>query len=205
MQKRSIQISTDYINHPAQNGSPRWGVIRKELKIYSPSNWFTCSATHSIVGVEINTLEKTIAVHYLKGSMPYANNLFWALLADRDVRRLIENYQVSGRNVLYKVWSSIGSSGREDIFLTLGDRIGGFATTKTIHLCHISSCGRLNEGFGDRNSKMYIGDFVELVCYMGLTEDMNTKVLRRKAQSKYLKPKFMEELEDYTTQVSRIL
>lgn len=190
---------------PAKDGTPRCGRIRKEMKIYSPSDWGTCNATYATVGLEVNTSDKTIEVHFLKGSMPYATNLFWALLADRDVRRLIVKYQESTRRDLYKIWSTSGMSGREDIFMTFGYKRGGFATTKTIKLCHISGFGRLNEGFGNKKSKMYIGDFVELVAFMGLTDDMKVHSLRKRARVKYIKPKFAEEISDFNKTVTKIL
>lgn len=208
MNNKGIEINEEYdwnwMNHPAKDGTPRWGRIRKEMKIYSPSDWGS-NANYATVGLEVNTWEKTIEVQFLIGSMPYANNLFWALLADRDVRRLIAEYQESTRRDPYKIWSTSGMSGRKDIFMTFGYKMGGFATTKTMKLCHISGFGRLNEGFGNKESKMYIGDFVELVAFMGLTEDMNVHSLRKKAGVKYIRPKFAEEISDFDTTVTKIL
>ena len=203
MENKGIMVSGEYKFTPAKEDSPRKGMIRKEMKIYSPSDWG--DGSYAVVGVEINTWEKTIEVHFLMGSMPLAKNLFWALLADRDIRRLIANYQEGKRKDLYKIWSTTGVSGREDIFMTFGHEHGGFATKKTIKLCHISGFGRLNEGFGNRQSKMYIGDFVELVAFMELVDDMRVKALRKKAGVKYIKPKFAEELEDFGTTVTKIL
>ena len=209
MNSKGIEInennSGNWMNHPAKDGEHRWGRIRKELRIYSPSDWGTCNATYATVGLEVNTWDKTVEVHFLKGSMPYAKNLFWGMLADRDVRRLIVEYQNSTRRDQYKIWSTTGMSGREDIFMTFGQKMGGFATTRTMKLCHISGFGRLNEGFGNRESKMYIGDFVELCAYMGLTEDMKVQNLRKKAGVKYIRPKFAEEIEDFGTTVTKIL
>lgn len=209
LNSKGIEINEEkdwnWMNHPAKDGIPRWGQIRKEMKIYSPSDWGTCNATYATVGLKVDTWDKTIEVHFLKGSMPYAKNLFWALLADRDVRRLIAEYQESTRSDKYKIWRTAGMSGREDIFMTLGYEMGGFAMTKTVKICHISGFGRLNEGFGNKESKMYIGDFVELVAFMGLTEDMNVRSLRKKAGVKYIRPKFAEEIFDFSTTVTRIL
>lgn len=209
MRNKGIEINEDHdwncMNHPAKDGTPRWGRIRKEMRIYSPSDWGTCNATYSVIGLEIDTWDKTLEVHFLKGSMPYAKNLFWALLADRDVRRLIVEYQESTRTDQYKVWGKSGMSGKKDIFITFGYKIGGFARTKTMKLCHISGFGRLNEGFGNKESKMYIGDFVELVAFMGLTEDMNVQSLRKKAGIKYIRPKFAEEVSDFDTSVTKII
>lgn len=198
MNNKGIEINEEHdwnwMNHPAKDGTPRWGRIRKEMRI-----------SDATVGLEVNTWDKTIEVHFLKGSMPYAKNLFWALLADRDVRRLIDEYQERTRRDQYKIWSTSGMSGREDIFMTFGYKMGGFATTRTMKLCHISCFGRLNEGFGNKESKMYIGDFVELVAFMGLTEDMNVQSLRKKAGVKYIRPKFAEEISDFDTTVTKIL
>lgn len=199
MKKKGIMIP----DFPAENGKPRRGRIRKEMKLYSPSDWG--DSIFSTVGLEVNYFEKKIEVQFLTGTMPYATNLFWALLGDRDVRRLILEYQEQERKKLYKIWNKQGVSGCEDIFMTLGQEKGGFSVTKTIRLCHISQVGRLNEGFGNRNSKMYIGDFVELVSFMGLTEDMNVKSLRKKAGVKYIRPRYVEEIQDFTTTVSKIL
>lgn len=190
-------------HQPAKDGTPRCGRIKKEMKILSPSDWG--KSKDAIVGVEVDTWHKTIEVRFLKGSMPLARNLFLALLADRDVRRLIEEYQQSTRKERYKIWCSSGISGRKDIFMTFGEVVGGFATTRTIKLCHISGFDRLNEGFGNEESQMYIGDFVELIAFMGLYEDMNVHSLRRRAGVKYIRPRFAEEIYDFDTTVSKIL
>ena len=53
---------------------------------------------------------------------------------------------------------------------------------------------------------MDIGEFVELVAFMGLTENMRVQGLRKMAGGvKYIIPKFAEELQDFTTEVSKIL
>ena len=89
MNNKGIEINEDHdwnwMNHPAKDGTPRWGRIRKEMRIYSPSDWGTCNATHAIIGLEVNTWDQTIEVHFLKGSMPYASNLFWAVTNGKPV------------------------------------------------------------------------------------------------------------------------
>ncbi len=208
MSKKGIEITDENQIHPAKDGAPRWGLIRKEMRLYSPSCWMTCKATYATVGIEVNTRERTIEVQFLKGSMPYAENLFLALLADRDVRRLIEEYQRSTRTRKYKIWSTEGMSGRKDIFMSFAYKYANFAVTKTIKLCHISGYGRLNEGFGNELSRMYIGDFVELVAYMGLvdgSDDMKVRSLRKRAGVKYIRPKFAEEVADFEATVTKLL
>ena len=204
--KKGIEVANQYYNEPAEDGRCRRGIIRKEMRIYGPTTW--TDSIYSIIGIEIDTESSSIKVDFLMGAIPMAENLFLALLADRDVRRLIKEYQEIGRcqGQKYRVWSTTGVSGREDIFLTTGRTVGGFAMTRTIKLCHISQFGKLNEGFGDKDSSMYVGDFVELAVYMGLTDDMSVKGLRKKAGGfKYLKPKFAEEIADFKEEVSKIL
>ena len=210
MAKKGINIneenSWNTMCHPAKDGETRWGLIRKEIRIKSPATWGTSNEEYSIVGLEVNTWDNTIGVVHLKGTMPLAKELFWALLADRDVRRLIREYQKKERQEKYKMWDKTGISGCQDIFMTFGEQVGNFAVTRTIKLCHISCFERLNEGFGDENDRMYIGDFVELCVYLGLTENMRVRDLRKKAEVKYLLPRLAEEIDDsYDTKVSQIL
>lgn len=205
LSKKGIKTEENRMTHPAEDGHHRYGIIRKELKIYSPSDWGN-KETYSVVGLEINTWSNTIEVQFLKGTMPYANNLFWALLSDRDIRRMIVEYQKRPIDYSFKLWTRYGTSGCEDIFITFGQKYGGFATTRTYKICHISEFGRLNEGFGNYNSKMNVEDFVELVEYLYLTDDMNVKSLRRKAGVKYIRPKYSEEIDEtFNTNASRIL
>ena len=205
LRRKEIEFSEDgnyeTMTHPAKDGKHRYGLIRKEMRIYSPSVWG--AGEYSIVGVTIDTWERNISVDLLMGTAPIAENLFLALLADRDVRRLIKEYQSKGRVKKYRIWEKEGVSGCEDIFITIANQKEGFAVTNTKKLCHISMNGRLNEGLRE---KMYIGDFVELVVFLGLTENMRVQDLRKMAGVvKYIIPKFVEEVQDFYTDVSEIL
>ena len=205
LSKKGIELSKDRnyetMTHQAKDGKHRYGLIRKEMRIYSPSVWG--AGEYSIVGVTIDTWERNISVDLLMGTAPVAGNLFLALLADRDVRRLIKEYQSKGRVKKYKIWEKEGVSGCEDIFITIANQKEGFAVTNTKKLCHISMNGRLNEGLRE---KIYIGDFVELVVFLGLTENMRVQDLRKMAGGvKYIIPKFVEEVQDFCTDVSEIL
>lgn len=135
----------------ADEENAREGVIRKVMKIWSPSDWG--KGNYAIVGVKVDTFSDIIDIAYLDGTDPLAKNLFWALLADRDVRRLIKKYQEKDRVRSYKIWSTTGMSGREDVFMTFGEDVEGFNRKKTMKLCHISGFGRLNEGF----DTIYVG------------------------------------------------
>lgn len=195
--------SWNSMTHPAKNGEVRWGLIRKELKMHSPSDWGT--GKYSIVGVEINTWDQTVGVRHLAGTAPCAESLFMALLSDRDVRRMISDYQNSKRKNKYRIWETSGMSGRRDIFLTLGFKKGGFMKTETKKICHISGFGKLNEKvFGDSH-QIYVGDFVELVVYLGLTKNMDARHLRKVSRAQYILPRLAEEIKGYNTTVSKIL
>ena len=162
----------------------------------------------SIVGVEINPDTLEIGIHLLKGNCPYVTNLFTALLADKDIRKLILEYQEKGREKSYKMWHTSGMSGRTDYFITIGNIVGRFTVPKTKHLLHVSCADKLNEGFGDRESKMYIGDFVELVAYMGWDiRGISPKKLRKKSGVKYIRPHYVEETwgGKYTEDVTNLL
>ena len=188
-------MNAEYRLFPAVVGKHRReGYIRKEVLFNSESN-------KSIIGIVIDTINKRITFASLVGCMPNANEFFCALLADRDVRRLIKKYQTTERKDPYRLWKTRGMSGREDYYFTYGQAYKGFAITKTKHLCHISMYGKLSEGL----PTLEIGEFVELMVFMGLTHEMNPKILRKKARVKYIKPKLAEEVEDYTYNVSTIL
>lgn len=203
--KKTFNVNGCYKSHlPAKDGITRHGLIRKEMKIYNKS--CNGNVTYSIVGVVIDTYEMTIKVQFLKGK-PFVKRLFWAILADRDIRRLIVDYQKTfiTRNP-YEVWGILAPTGKEDIFMTFESKIGESITTNTIKLCHISSSGKLNKGFGI-NSMMTIGDFIELVAFMGLTEniDSSMKSLRKRACVKYIRPTFSKEISSFKTNVSKVL
>ena len=187
--------------YPAGKDYHRGGHIRKEMRIFSPSDWG--KGLYSFVGVEIDTEKGTIKVEPLFGTLPLAENMFLALLADIDVRRLIRGYQKEKRYP-FRVWKTKGISGREDFFITEAEKVGNFCVTETRKLCHISENGRLNEGFGNKK-KMTVDDFVEMVVFMGLTKDMSVKALRKKARVKYIVPRLAEELEGFSKGASKIL
>lgn len=180
------------------------GVIRKEMLFQDYRGGRIHSAT---VGVEIDTNCKTIEVHRLD-RLPRANALFWALLADPDVRQMIAEYQETAREIPYEIYfEQITDRGRANgnrFLITYGYKEGGFATTETSCLCFIARSGNL-ASFGNKYRKMAIGDFVELVAFMGLTDDMDVHSLREKSGVKYIMPTLAEDIESFTTRVTRIL
>lgn len=180
-------------------------VIKKTLKIESPSDWG--KGKYAIVGIELDNDLQTIAVHLLGGTMPLADKLFYTLLADEDIRDMIREYQEKGRKERYKIWSDTGMSGRQDVYISFIRQVGGFyVKTGERHLLHISGYGRLNEGFGDEESKMYIGDFVEVAVHLGFVGDMEPeKLLEKAGKVKYLENQLIEDVADFTTDVTKLL
>ena len=184
----------------------RKATVRKEIELQTDSIW--SSVDFSRLGLEINYSQMTVAIYELKGGSPYASDLIQALLSDKDVRRLIRMYQEKGRKNYYKIHHRVGMSGCEDFGIQVGIQNGGFfRKLKYKNLLHISCEGKLNEGWGDEENCMYIGDLVELVKYIGLTETMDVKVLRKKSKVKYVKPRYTGYLREkgYTTAVTNLL
>lgn len=178
-------------------------VVKKEILLLTTN--FKGEEAKSFVGFKVDAYEKTLSVWHLKGAKPEVDNLFYALLADRDVRRLIKQYQDTGRKYPYKVWRKWGQSYCMDYFITIGKGIGDFLITDTKKLLHVSMEGKLNQGFGDTESSMYIGDFVELCVAMGLTGNMNRRYLKKLSGVKYILPKLAIELSEYSDLPSNIL
>lgn len=177
--------------------------VRKEIVI--PSTNFEGARSKSFVGFKVDSYENTISVWHLKGAKPLVKNLFYALLADRDVRRLIKQYQDTGRKYPYKIWNRCSLFCWEDWFISIGKSIGDFLVTDTKKLIHVSMDGKLNSGFGDRDSSMYIGDFVELCIAMGLTKTLSRRDLKKLSGVKYILPKLAIELSEYSDLPSNIL
>lgn len=182
---------------------PRGGVIRKEFLIKA-NGWYR-EKGRATIGLEVNYDYMNISVQLLLGQCPDVKDLFSALLADRDVRRLIKKYQEKGRVKPYKIWMHEGYSGCKDFFITIATKKGSFITTETKKLMHISMYDKMNEGFGDENHCMYIGDFAELYSRLGYATGKSPKELRKSAKVKYIKPRLTSELETYEDSVIKLI
>lgn len=180
-------------------------IVCKEVEFTTDSRWN--NVEFSRMGFEINYRDNTISVYWLRGGDPYVSDLMKALLADRDVRRLIKVYQERGRRNRYLIHQRVGMSGCEDYWIQVGFQNGPFfKKTKPKKLLHISCDGKLNEGWGEDNS-MYIGDFVELASYLNFAKTMEVKALRKESNVRYVKPKHTGYLGDqgFTTEVTTLL
>lgn len=137
---------------------------------------------------------KTIDVDIIDGLDPMARDVLLFLLADKDVRLMVRDYQQNGdRQKPFLIRTSCGSSGREDIYINFYTKYG--LQTYGKKLLHVSGYGKLNEGF----CKMWVGDFAELMACI-ITESgvsypvNNAKVLRKISGCKYIKGYYCDNL-----------
>lgn len=189
--------------YPSTDECYRSGRIRKMVRIASYSGWQSKHKSCTLA-YEVDTELHTISVHWLNGAAPYAEELFELLLSDRDVKREVIEYQKRGRKDLYKMVRRDGRSGCKDVSIIFGQQVGNFCTKTKKHLLHVSTEGKLNEGFGDENCSMYIGDFVEVAAVLGYAKVSRSYDVRRKLKAKYLIPNLVEELEQFTTEVTQL-
>jgi hypothetical protein len=150
----------------------RENFVMKPFEIDGESSW--CEAKRRSKGVlRIWPEEKTIEVKMLSGCDPWYKDLLNFVLADKDVRRLIRNYQNSSRIERYAINISSGMSGRQDVYINFYDEYGLQIRGK--HLLHISCCDKL---WGI--PKIYVGDLVEAMYTMNVQPGKTT--------AKYVKP-----------------
>ena len=150
----------------------RENFIMKTFEIDGESSW--CEAKRRSKGVlRIWPEEKSIEVKILSGCDPLYKDLLSFVLSDRDVRRLIRNYQNSERVEKYAINVTSGMSGRQDVYINFYDEYGLQVRGK--HLLHISCCDKL---WGI--SKIYVGDLVEAMYEM--------RIAPGKTTAKYVKP-----------------
>lgn len=94
----------------------------------------------------IDTEEETINVDIISGPAPYAEDIMFFLLGDKDVRLLIKKYQQNGhRKYKFNLRTSSGFSGREDVYINYYTDYG--LQIKGKKLLHISQYEKLNEGW----------------------------------------------------------
>lgn len=150
----------------------RENFIMKTFEIDGESSW--CEAKRRSKGVlRIWPEEKSIEVKILSGCDPLYKDLLSFVLSDRDVRRLIRNYQNSERVEKYAINVTSGMSGRQDVYINFYDEYGLQVRGK--HLLHISCCDKL---WGI--PKIYVGDLVEAMYAMNIKSGKTT--------AKYVKP-----------------
>lgn len=150
----------------------RENFVMKPFEIDGESSW--CEAKRRSKGVlRIWPEEKTIEVKMVSGCDPWYKDLLNFVLADKDVRRLIRNYQNSSRIERYAINISSGMSGRQDVYINFYDEYGLQIRGK--HLLHVSCYDKL---WGI--PKIYVGDLVEAMYAMNIKSGKTT--------AKYVKP-----------------
>ena len=147
--------------------------IMKPFEIDGSSSW--CEAKRRSKGVlRIWPESQTIEVEMFAGCDPYYLDMLNFVLADKDVRRLIRNYQKSSRIERYAINVATGMSGRQDVYINFYDKYGLQIRGK--HLLHVSCYDKL---WGIK--KIYVGDLVEAIYAMNVQPG-------EKTTAKYIKP-----------------
>lgn len=143
-----------------------------------------------------------IMVEQISGPAPMARDVILFLLADKDIRYMIRQYQQDGyRQNRFALRETLGISGRMDIYINFYTKNGCQIDGKK--LLHVSQYGKLNEGW----HTMWIGDFVELVAYImerseASYELSNPKRLRHMSNCKYIKGYFNDDAQ---SKISKII
>ena len=124
----------------------------------------------------------TISVEFENDEkFPTTQTLFWALLADEDVRDLIREYQVSDRNP-FKIRRIIPYYGSPTQYWV---KEKGKAEERLIYKEFEPLYGKAYPYYL-KKLKIDIGDFTELSAFLELTDDMEIRALRKKAQVSYV-------------------
>ena len=183
----------------------------KEIKMSGKATYGFSDKHNTVVGVELDNSHDIIRVHWLLGTAPVAEDLFYVLLADKDVRTMIARYQMKGRKYPFLVKKKRRLSGDVDLNLFVGKPKGGFSVTKKVQSLHITCFGKLSDVIDDEDKiiDMYIGDFVEIVAKeLELTggipspEDLLEKV---REDVEYIPTRKIEDISDFKNEVTKIL
>lgn len=195
----------DSLIKKAHNGIFRGGMIRKCLKFNAEAPWASTSKNHhSIVGFKLDTYEKKIKINVIKGCDPNYNDLFYALLYDRDVLRCIKQmYEKDEDKFLeyHKIFEKSGMSGSSDIFISKASAVDQFVSISTKKVLHISCYDKINHMMPE----LEIVELVILANFLGFRDISNRKELRKKAKFSYVFPRLIEELDDFEREVPKIL
>lgn len=144
-------------------------------------NRWTKEVVRTEITIEIK--DKKISVKFKsKEELPTTQNLFWALLADEDVRDLIREYQISDR-VPFKLRRTTPIFGGPTQYWVL-------ETGQEAKLIYEESTPENIKAYPYAYKKgkleIEIGDFVELAAFLELTDDMDIQSLRKKAAVSYV-------------------
>lgn len=172
--------------------------IIKGFEYWSDSIW--TGKGKGVAALILDDESKTIDISQVSGKTPEAFDVIAFILSDRDVRRMIKEYQQSERCHLFAINRTSGMSGREDFYINFYDEYG--IQFKGKKLLHVSGSGKLNEGW----KEMYVGDFVELVAYLGGRGRKigSRKQTLKKSGCKYVKL-YTKNPEELTKTVTKIL
>lgn len=182
----------------------------KEIKMSGKATCGFSDEHNSVVGVELDNSHDIIRVYWLLGTAPVAEDLFYVLLADKDVRTMIARYQLKGRKYPFLVKKERRLSGAVDLSLFVGKPKGGFSVTKKVESLHITCFGKLSDVMDDEDKiiDMYIGDFVEIVAKeLELSGIPSPEALLEKVGEdvEYIPARKIEDISDFKNEVTKIL
>lgn len=127
--------------------------------------------------------DSAVGYKHCNGAMPAADDVLCLLLADKDVRRMGREYALKKRQKPYYIDHYTGMSGCTDFYINFVEFFcGEWHIVRRKKLLHISCADKVNEEI----PLMYIGDFVELIAYIGKYW-MSRKQLFRLSGAKYIR------------------
>lgn len=195
----------DSLIKKAHNGIFRGGMIRKCLKFNAEAPWASTSKNrHSIVGFKLDTYENKIKINVIKGCDPNYNDLFYALLYDRDIRRCIKQMYEKGEDKFleyHKIFEKSGMSGSSDIFISTASTVDQFVSISTKRVLHISCYDKINQMIPE----LQISEFVILANFLEFRDISNRKELKKKVKFSYIFPRLIEEIDTFEREVPKIL
>lgn len=162
----------------------------KVYKLPASYGWQQAKANYCKMAVEVDC--EGITVVHIGGTQPNFIQLMCALLADdivrNEIREYQDSYQAQDEN-LYKVFSRVGASDCQDIYLeTASFKTGLGIVYPPKYLCHVSAYDKLQ----DKVFKLSFRQFIELASWTGI-DDMTQDELMAKAEVQYFKAKAIDE------------
>lgn len=143
---------------------------------------------NTTISVTFDYQNNCIRMVVLKGIYVCVEKLLYALLADKDFRRLIKKYrqELQRGNQLMKL------EGRQDIFITNGRQFKVISKESIIRICTILDFKNVKN---QRNPIwMHVDDILKMCADFGITDDTSRKYLIKLADVKYVSPKCINEM-----------
>ena len=150
--------------------------IIKMVAFDTESDWTNSTKGKGLI--KIDKEHQTLSFETISGALPYWGDVYLFLLSDKDIRKMVLEYQRTKRHERYEIRQAVGMSGKEDWYINFFDEEG--IQLRGRHLLHISCFGKVN-----KVPNMYIGDFVEMIYKMGV-EIFPRQKMRRISSLRYV-------------------